>query len=103
MSFSSGAYFGSHSTLSQWARWARAARDIWLVWIGPLSRTSTIGVIAAPSLGPERRSTSSRRAMKSELRLVRAGAHDERAPGPIEHAEHRPFGALAQMRPEHFG
>ena len=50
MSFSSGASFGSHSTVSQWARSARAARDALLVWIGPLSRTSTIGVIATPSL-----------------------------------------------------
>src|SRR3954447_15323985 len=33
-------------------RSARAARDALLVWIGPLSRTSTIGVIATPSLGP---------------------------------------------------
>src|SRR6478736_4511760 len=70
MSLSSEAYLGSHSTLSQWARSARAAWLALLVWIGPLSRTRTIGLSATPDLGPKRRSTSSRRAMKSELRLV---------------------------------
>jgi hypothetical protein len=30
----------------------KGCRDALLVWIGPLSRTSTIGVIATPSLGP---------------------------------------------------
>jgi hypothetical protein len=34
--------------VSQWARSARAARDALLVWIGPLSRTSKIGVIPSP-------------------------------------------------------
>src|SRR6185436_13542733 len=52
ISFSSGAYFGSHSTVSQWARAARAARLALLVWIGPLSRTSTTGLSITPSLGP---------------------------------------------------
>lgn len=42
MSFSSGAYFGSHSTVSQ-ARSANAAREALLVWIGPLSRTRMTG------------------------------------------------------------
>ncbi len=37
MSLSSGAYSGSHSTLSQWARAASAARVALLTWIGPLS------------------------------------------------------------------
>jgi hypothetical protein len=52
MSFSSGAYFGSHSTVSQWARSARAARVALLVWIGPLSSTRITGRIAWPGLGP---------------------------------------------------
>src|ERR1700683_4240454 len=39
MSLSSGAYLGSHSTVSQWARAARAARESLLTWIGPLSST----------------------------------------------------------------
>jgi len=41
MSFNSGAYLGSHSTVSQCARAASAARESLLVWIGPLSSTST--------------------------------------------------------------
>src|SRR3954449_2445796 len=42
MSFSSGAYFGSHSTVSQ-GRAASAFRLALLVWIGPLSGASTTG------------------------------------------------------------
>ncbi len=40
MSFSSGAYLGSHSTVSQ-GRAASALVLALLVWIGPLSSTST--------------------------------------------------------------
>ena len=47
ISLSSGAYLGSHSTVSQWARAARAPSERLLVWIGPLS----LGVAAW--LGPE--------------------------------------------------
>ena len=43
-----GAYFGSHSRVSQCARAARAASDRLLVWIGPLSSTSTIGLGCRP-------------------------------------------------------
>src|SRR5271166_750425 len=70
MSLSSGAYFGSHSTVSQWARAARAASERLLVWIGPLSSTSTTGLVGRPGCGPKRRSSCSRWAMKSLLRLV---------------------------------
>jgi hypothetical protein len=42
MSFSSGAYFGSHSRVSQ-VRAASAFVVSLLVWIGPLSRTATRG------------------------------------------------------------
>src|ERR1700758_4122423 len=69
MGLSSGAYFGSHSTLSQDARAASAARVALLVWMGPLSRTSRTGLVVLPGLGPERRSRSSRKAMKSALHL----------------------------------
>ena len=55
-----GRIFGSHSTVSQCARAASAARAILLVWIGPLSSTSTTGLIGWPGLGPYRRSSCSR-------------------------------------------
>src|SRR3954468_19386701 len=42
---SSGAYLGSHSTVSQCRRASRAARLTLLVWIGPLSSTSTTGLV----------------------------------------------------------
>ena len=57
MSLSSGAYFGSHSTVSQCARAARAANERLLVWIGPLPSTispdqeAERGGIAAPQHG----------------------------------------------------
>src|SRR5580700_9412857 len=41
-----------------------------LVWIGPLSSTSTTGLACRPGCGPKRRSSCSRWAMKSLLRLV---------------------------------
>ena len=49
---SSGAYVGSHSTLSQWSRAASAAWVALLVWIGPLSSTMTTGLWHWPGLGP---------------------------------------------------
>lgn len=51
MSLSSGAYFGSHSAVSQ-ARLSRAARLALLMWIGPLSSTRITGFAARPGLGP---------------------------------------------------
>lgn len=54
MSVSWGAYFGSHSTVSQCARAASAARVALLVWIGPLSSTITTGLPGSPGLGPYR-------------------------------------------------
>src|ERR1700733_7482784 len=44
MSFNSGAYLGSHSTVSQWARSANAARLALLTWIGPLSKDEDDGL-----------------------------------------------------------
>ncbi len=51
MSFSSGAYFGNHSMVSQ-GRAATAVRVSLLMWIGPLSSTSTTGAASRPRLGP---------------------------------------------------
>src|SRR5580700_4846417 len=65
-----GAYFGSRSRVSQCARAARAASERLLEWIGPLSSTSTTGLVCRPGCGPKRRSSCSRCAMKSLLRLV---------------------------------
>jgi hypothetical protein len=70
MSLSSGAYLGSHSTVSQWARAAKAAMAALLTWIGPLSSTMTTGLIGSPGRGPQRPSSRSNSAMKSALRLV---------------------------------
>ena len=50
MSFSSGAYLGSHSTVSQ-GRAASALVLALLVWIGPLSSTSTTGRLARGGFG----------------------------------------------------
>jgi len=47
-----GAYFRSHSTVSQCARAASAASERLLVWIGPLSSTSTTGLAYRPGCGP---------------------------------------------------
>ena len=41
-----GGYFGSHSTVSQCRRASSAARLALLVWIGPLSRTITTGLVS---------------------------------------------------------
>ncbi len=51
MSISSGAYFGSRSTVSQ-GRAASALVLALLVWIGQLSSTSTTGRLARPGLSP---------------------------------------------------
>jgi hypothetical protein len=40
-----GVYFGSHLTVSQWARAASAAKVSLLVWIGPLASTRTTGLV----------------------------------------------------------
>src|SRR5829696_1457514 len=71
MSFSSGAYFGSHSTVSQ-GRWASARVVSLLVWIGPLSRTATSG-----------------------RALGGAGVHEQTPAEWIEGPEHRPLFRLA--------
>src|SRR5215208_5204538 len=100
MSFSSGAYFGSHSTVSQWARSASAARLALLVWIGPLSRTRTRtrGLDRNSELGPIAPVDLLQESDEVRASFGPAGAHDELAPRPVEHAEHRHFGALARGR-----
>src|SRR5271167_293003 len=70
MSLSSGAYLGSHSTVSQCERAASAAIESLLVWIGPLSSARTTGLAGWPGLGPKSRSSCSRWATKPLLRLV---------------------------------
>src|SRR3954464_11439338 len=80
MSFSSGAYFGSHSRVSQF-RWASAQVVSLLRWIGPLSRTATSG--RARSAVPYAEPSWSSRATKSVERLVAlvwkgVGAPDQR-------------------------
>src|SRR4051794_25275120 len=88
MSFSSGAYFGSHSRVSQ-GRAASAFVVSLLVWIGPLSRTATRGRVrsAVPYAAP----SWSSRATKSGGALGGAGM-DEKAPvHRIKGAEHRPL------------
>ena len=50
MALSSGAYFSSHSTVSQWLRAAKAASVALLAWIGPLqpewlSRSTSVGLL----------------------------------------------------------
>jgi hypothetical protein len=70
MAFSSGAYFGSHSTVSQGLAW-RAARDALLRWMEPLSMTRTTGVAFWFGRGAQRSSSRLSSAMKSALRLVR--------------------------------
>ena len=65
-----GGVFRQPLDVSQCARAARAASERLLVWIGPLSSTNTTGLACRPGCGPKRRSSCSRWAMKSLLRLV---------------------------------
>src|SRR3954470_12682682 len=97
MSFSSGAYFGSHSTVSQGARGESGAgrlagvdRTVVEDQNEGLDRNPELGAIAPVDLLQE----------SDEVRASfgSAGVNDEVAPGPVEHAEHRHFGALARDR-----
>jgi hypothetical protein len=47
-----GGVFWQPLDAQQCARAARAAVVALLVWIGPLSRTNTVGLVAVPGLGP---------------------------------------------------
>src|SRR4051794_26252050 len=91
MSFSSGAYFGSHSRVSQGR--AASARVVSLLrWIGPLSSTATSGRVR--SVVPYAAPSWSSRATKSVERLV--GLVWTKAPlHRVEGAEHGLFLCLA--------
>src|SRR3954452_7185980 len=88
MSFSSGAYVGSHSTVSH-GRAASALRLALLVWIGPLSSTST----TRPALAAQRRAVGPvephQRGDEIGGALGPAGADDQLAARVVEHAEER--------------
>jgi hypothetical protein len=88
MSFSSGAYVGSHSTESR-GRAASALRLALLVWIGPLSSTST----TRPALATRRRAVGPvephQRGDGIGGALGPAHADDQLASGVVEHAEER--------------
>src|SRR4051812_4331816 len=87
--FRSGAYLGSHSTVSQ-GRTASASRLVRLVWIGPLSSTSTTGRLSRPGTGPWDRSSRPSRPTKSAERFIHpAGVDGQVALGVAERAEER--------------
>src|SRR4051794_35170617 len=96
MSFSSGAYRGSHSTESH-GRAASARRLALLVWIGPLSSTSTTGRSGCGawfrSSRPSRATRAGRPEQGDEVAraLGGAGDDDQLAAGVVEHAEERPL------------
>ena len=95
MSFSSGAYVGSHSTESR-GRAASALRLALLVWIGPLSSTST----TRPALATRRRAVGPvephQRGDGSGGALGPAHADDQLASGVVEHAEERALSCPAR-------
>ena len=95
MSFSSGAYFGSHSTVSQRARAARAARRLAGVDRAVVEDQNE-GLDRDPELGPIAPIDLLQESKEVCAALGPAGAHDELATPPIEHPEHRHFGALAR-------
>ena len=89
MSFSSGAYFGSHSTVSH-GRAASAFRVARLVWIGPLSSASTTGRSGRPGPARPRRVVPVETAEQGDEvagSLGAAGEDDQLAPRVVEHAE----------------
>src|ERR1700759_1623620 len=108
MALSSGAYFGSHSTLSQDARAGSAARVALLVWMGPLSGTSRTGFGGCAGLGeePDRLGSLAGFGTVAAVELfekgdeisaafARAGLDDQFPPRPIKGADHRDLGGLA--------
>ena len=97
ISLSSGAYLGSHSTVSQCVRAARAASERLLVWIGPLSSTSDrLGL----SPGLRSKETVELLQMGDEIAaaLGRAGMDDELARDVIERPQHRDLLGLPRRR-----
>ena len=90
MSFSSGAYFGNHSTVSQ-GRAAKAACEALLVWMGPLSRTRTKFVLHNC---PVDRVEATQEVDEVAAALGRAGTDDQLARGEIEGTDHCSFAGL---------
>ena len=100
MSFSSGAYFGSHSTVSH-GRAASAFRVARLVWIGPLSSASTTGRSVRPGPARPRRVVPVETAEQGDEvagSLGAAGEDDQLAPRVVEHAEQRALPRLPRRR-----
>ena len=94
---SSGAYFGNHSTVSQCARAARAASERLLVWIGPLSSTSTTGLACRPGW-VQREVELLQMGDEIAAALGRAGMDDELARDVIERPQHRDLLGLPRRR-----
>src|SRR5829696_7236842 len=94
MSFSSGANFGSHSTVSQCARSAKAARVALLVWIGPLSNARTTDRATSPGAGPQAPVEFGQEGDDVRAALGPAGPDHEVAAGPVEH---RHLGGLPRL------
>src|ERR1700740_2997351 len=95
MGLSSGAYFGSHSTLSQDARVASAARVALLVWMGPLSRTRRAGLGRLAGFGTVAAVELFEKGDEISAAFARAGMDDQFPPRPIKGADHRDLGGLA--------
>src|SRR3954469_21131344 len=89
LSLSSGAYFGSHSTVSQWARAASAARESLLVWIGPVVLDQDHGPDWPARLGAIRLVELLEMGDEVTAALGRAGLHDQLPADMIERAENR--------------
>lgn len=102
MSLSWGAYFGSHSTVSQ-ERLSRAARLSLLVWIGPLSSTSTTGFSTPPGLGPIERIEPLQQGDEVAAALGWTAMHNQRTGSMVERADERQLARLARGRHPQIG
>ena len=89
MSFNSGAYLASHSTVSQRARAVRAARESLLVWIGPLSSTKHHGLGGLLRLWTVELIQLFKMIDEVAAALVFACMHDKFAGRVIERAQYR--------------
>src|SRR5271167_3755860 len=98
MSFNSGAYLGSHSTVSQCARAARAARESLRVWIGPLSSTKHHRLDGLAGPGTIKAIQLLEMGDKVAATLCRTGVHDESACDVIKRTQHRDLLGLARRR-----
>src|SRR5271154_781808 len=96
MSLSSGAYLGSHSTVSQCVRAASATRESLLTWIGPLSSTRTTGLTRRPGHGTVELIELLKMRHEISAALGRAGVDDELARNVIERAQDCHFFGLSR-------